>query len=536
MIKWTFLVFMLLSGNVISTPYVIHHSSKTTGGTMHHLSHFDPEKKAISLTADIGLSDTGISYLTNLGQEKDWVVYLPAVSGLHLPQLVVYNPETLIEKLRIDVPELLDSSQHVLKTSSLFMSGNGKHIVLLSGQNQLSVHLFELKTGKTLLSRPLNPRQSEVAITTDKKFLYAKNIEGNGRTLTVIDINAATTSAVVNMGSSDVRTVIHGSKMLVSMEKKTNRRPVFELYQISLETGEKSQVDIPLSEYHFVFAGNSDNTSYIAGKQSKGKRDLFIVKITDEAVSQPAFQRRKIMPRSMELSKNQKVLMVLGEDKMAAINTHDLSLKSRNRLPFDVLTGIISEDGSLGVIQENIGSEIGFVDLVEGDVIKQMGAGRMSVKVAKTTLKIQVVATGALLSVVSSVVEYFESAKQLQFSADESRLMVINENSNDITFFDAVKFKKLDAISTGNRTELMLQFKQADNKVLTVNRNQINVFNARDGEEILEIKPANLVGVGLSEGLVFYQKGVDLHQINLSELTQPKKYQTINALGVYELN
>lgn len=531
--KWTVLFIVLVADFALAKPYLLHHNQDINNHTIHYLSLLDAEDQSISVTKELGKSSSELSFIADLKKSDKIAVYLPR-DGKHTSELVVYHKSSLAELLRFEVPNILITDNHQLAISPLFTSHNGKNIVLISNDDELSIHIYDAETGKTLLSRPLNERSSYLTTTSDKRYFYAQNLTGNGRNLTVIDLDHAETTVLTNLGNFDTNTYLHGHSLLVSSEKKTQRRPVFELFRINFIDGKKTDVELPLSEYHYVFAGNQHMETFVAGKQTKGKRDLFLSKLTDEKISQPVFQQRKIMPKSMELSKNEKVLMVLGEDKMAAISTKDLSLKSRNRLPFDVLRGIVSEDGELGIIQENSGSEIGFVNLIEGDVVKQIGAGRMGVKLGKVSPLYLL--SGIAGSILDAVIDSLSSTKQLQFNYDESRLMVINEISNDITVFDTLKFKKLDAISTGSQTHFMIQFPEFRNKVLTFNDQQINVFDATEGTELLELKPASLKGFNPDKGVVFYQSGGNLKQLNLTDLSAPIDYQIQNALAVYDIN
>ncbi|MCX7553088.1 hypothetical protein OS175_04300 [Marinicella sp. S1101] len=528
--KWLVLCCVVVAGMAESKHYIVHHASHNESGYVHMLSQWHPVTQKLTHKTIIGEAKKDLSYVLYSTSQQQIITYLPANNN-RSSQLVFFEFSTLKEIRRIDVPQILTDSNHMMATTPLFLSADQNNVVLLSNQSDLSLHIFNIVDGKTLLSRQLNNKQSLLKVTDDNVYFYAKNVHGNGRNLTIIDLNAAKTTGVVNLGKLDVNTHMHDGFMWVSMEQQSNRRPTFGLHQIDFKNGKKIKTDVPASEYHFVFVRAANGSSYVAGKNVKGKRDLFIAEINKSAVSEPVYQGKKVAPRALSISGDGQTLMVIGEDKLAVVGTTDMSLRSRFRLPFDSFYGVVNEAGTLGIVQEGSGSEIGFVDLVEGDVKKQIGAGRTLVKIGKISPGYLI--GGLVLGGAASHIISHYSEKKLQFNHDESRALVINGISNDITFIDAENYKKMDAISTGNDALLMLQFPALPDIVLTMNQMQINIFDAQKAEELLELNSIRLVGVDTESAVVFYQENNQLKQLDLKDLTAPTTVSEITALGVY---
>lgn len=532
MLRPTLLFLLIVTELASANKYLVHHVTGKKGQYNHKLSLLD-DAYQLNQTIKVGDSALNESVIATDDGSDNIIFYLPVNKG-HNSQLVIYEKNSLNEKVRIQVPEVIEQSKHQLMTPPLFLSENKQNVIFINRNQGTSVNIYDINSGKVLLHRPISKQPIYLAITKDQKYLYTYNLEHQSRLLMVVDLNSAKTTVLENIGGSDVVTQLHQNTLLISKEKKTQRRPVFELYQIRFSDGKKIKIDVPLSEYHFVFANNGlGDKTYVAGKKTKNKRDLFVFELNRSRLGEPAYTRKKVIPRAMEINQNNDVLMIIGEDKMMTVDAINLTKISDNRLPFDVVNGILNKAGSLGIIQENSGSEIGFVDLKKGKVLAQVGAGRTAVKLSKNIWRPFV--SGLLPGVLAHVLEKNYSTKSMVFSKDENKLIVTNANSNDITFFDITKQKKLKAIGTGAKTQFMYLAKHSGNKVLTANKSQINVFDIDANEELLELKPVKILGLDTNSDLVFYQNQANLNILTLSDMTDKAVMSNIYAENVIRL-
>ena len=102
-------------------------------------------------------------------------------------------------------------------------------------------------------------------------------------------------------------------------------------------------------------------------------------------------------------------------NNLSTINLENNTLQSRIRIPFDPLDGIVNNQGTIGYVQENNGSQVGNFDLVSGKLIEQSSAGRFFKQVLvnsrKTVLKVLIV--GLVPAVVEMIFSLNNSKYQL---------------------------------------------------------------------------------------------------------------------------
>lgn len=529
------LIFILLftASIVNAKTYLSYYLTHENGNDIHNISKIDPQTGQFSNSYKLGHAINEESLVYSNANSPLIAVYLKQESKNDRIVVLMKDSLELVSKFQIPKYNYQTSKKSISFT--VFISSDNKKIVIFSGDDKISdINIYDLKSGANLYNKKITGHDFQVSRTKDLNYFVIEYSNLQNRFLRVLDINNLKTSAFKNLGQFPVSTTVFNNTVMISTEKPHSRGTQYKLSEINFKTNEIiNHQDISLTPYIFV-SNKAENEMFIVGRNTKKKKDLFVLRVTKDNKLVKTNYKKKLNPIDAVLSADNTRLMVVGEDKLATINLVSDTLQSRIRIPFDPLTGIINSNGSIGYVQENNGSQIGNFDLVNGKLIEQSSAGRFLSQVIVNSRKaiLNVMIVGLIPSLVETFFSRNNSQKNILLDNDENQLYVINATTNDLSIFDAHTLKKRYAKETGSKTYLMSQGPSKKSPILTIGKDKLNVIDNKNNSILLTLNNAKLIGLDKENDILFYNLNKTLHIYDMKKNIDLSKVSSIDILSI----
>ncbi|MCF6300055.1 MAG: hypothetical protein L3J52_02890 [Proteobacteria bacterium] len=443
-------------------------------------------------------------------------------------EVIVLEKHSLREISRTSVPTLKWPDDISMTISPILISDDDSKLIVVSkGAKNLEINIYDLNSSEELFNRKLGVYGHHISRSIDNKFIIFESQSSKKRLFTVIDIKSLKTSALVNLGQSPITTHVFNNSLFVSTQRSPKRNKYYSLSKIDFKNNKKTKYKThSLTPFVFVHDAHQ-NQLYVAGKNTKKKKDLFVMTFDKDLSFEVKNFAKKVKPIKSKINKNNTKLMIIGENKLATVDIKKNMLQSYIRIPFDPLNGFMNTKGTIAYVQEDKGSQVGNFDLVSGKLIEQSNAGRFFNQVIVNTRRF----------VISGLTQYFfmrqNSQKNIMLDNLEKNLFVINATTNDLSIFDAQSLKKQLAIGTGFKTYFMSQGPNKKSPFLIVGKNRISLFDSQLNNEVLKLPEATMKGLDNDKDLLFYTLGNTLHVYDMLNRKEVSQLNMFNPLAVY---
>lgn len=449
-------------------------------------------------------------------------------------EVIIFNKESYAQVSKINVPKIKWPDPDMYQVTPMFISKDDKHLVVISkGDARKEVNIYDIKSGINIYNRKLGNFNYKVSRSKGLDYLIFENISLKNRMLIVIDINNHKTSAVSSLGSYLVNTHIFNNSIMISTEHSPVKNKYYSLEKLDFNSNNKIRYE-EKSLSPFVFTHDEKQQFlYVAGRNIKKKKDLFIMKFDNYKLLEKTDFKKKIKPLKATLNSAFNKLMIIGEFKLATIDTQNNKLISRIRIPFDPLNGFMNKGGTIAYIQEDYGSQVGNFDLVKGKLIEQSNAGRFFKKALILSRKILIVGLLTDYIIFDVLLKNRYSTKNMMLDNSGNKLLVINSTTHDLTIFDAKTLKKIKSRGTGGKTFLMSQTPKKDSPILIIGEKRLSLLDIQTNDLVLKLNDAKLKGLDNDNGILFYQRDDILHIYNMLTQRLLSKVSNINVFAVY---
>ena len=521
-----YLICLLTTSNFsYAKTHLAHFIKESNGAYTHYLSTIEPATGMKGKEMRIGQSETRASLIFTNKESALIAVLLQHENKLD--EVVILKKANLEEVNRIDVPKVKWSDYQGLLIPPVLIADDTKLIVISKGEEDQQINIYDINSKENIFKRNLGGYDYHISRSQDLNYITFESQSTHSRLFIAVDINNNKISTLVNLGQSEVQTHIYNNSLFFSSERSPKLNKYYALSKIDFNTNKRTNYK-EKSFTHYVFTHDSKQDSlYIAGKNLKKKKDLFVLKFNRDNTYKSISYKKKVKPLKAVLNKNNSVLMIIGENKLAAINIKNDSLISYIRIPFDPLDGFMNADGSIGYVQENSGSEVANFDLINGKRIEQSNAGRI---ISQSVANLRKHLLGWLPNM---LFDFLESNKNMLLDNNELNLFVINSTTNDLTIFDAKTLKKKFSKGTGFKTYFISQGPKSNSPILIIGENRISLVDSHLNNPLIRFNDAKIRGIDKENDILFYAIGNNLHIYDMLHHEELSIINQFNTIAIY---
>ncbi len=466
-------------------------------------------------------------------KNKDHKLMAVLLQNPDTDEVIILNKSSLKIIRRINVPKVEWPKNQISNTLPIFLDDEKLVVISKAGKNQ-TVNFFQIDSGENVFHKELGRHDHNIHLTENARFLTFESLSAHERIFTAIDLKHNKTSALVNLGKLDVKTHIFKDALYFSQLRSPRSRSYFTLNSLNLSNNKRSEYPVQ-STTHFTFVNNHDHTQlFIAGKNTKKKKNLYLMSFRTIHDFDKQHYHKKINPLSLATNEKNHLLMVIGTNKLAIIDTTKNQMKSVINIPFDPLWGFINHDGNTAYIQENNGSEVANFDLINGQFIQQSNAGRI---MAQSVVNLRKYALVGFAGIAGGITEMLfsrlVSQKNMILDNQQKHLFVINNTTNDLSVFDAQTLKKKYSRGTGKGTNFISQGPKENSPILIVGKKFVSVVDHQLERPAIRFKKAKVVGLDWHNDILFMVMNKNLH---IYDMLHDKKLAVVKqpeTLAVY---
>ena len=526
------IILLFFSFSIHSEDYLTYYTKPNNGVDSHFISKLDLNTGILSKTIHLGNLNNSNSLLGINKENKLFSVFLQTEN--RLDEVAIFDKKTFAQVAKIQVPKIKWPDSDMFQVSPISISKDDEQLIVISsGNSNKELNIYNIKSGENIYKRKLGKHNYKVSKSKDLNYLIFESISSKNSMLIVIDIKNHKTSAIISLGSSEFKTHLFQNSLFISTEHSPVKNKYYSLEKLDFESNKKIKYQ-EKSLSHFVFDNDEEQQSlFVAGRNIKKKKDLFIMELDNNSLLNKTDYKKKIKPIKAVLNSSQNKLMIIGEFKLATIDTEKNVLLSRIRIPFDPLDGFMNKEATIAYIQEGYGSQVGSFDLVRGELIEQSSAGRFFNKVLILSRKVLLVGLLTDYIIFDVMLKYRYSTKNMMLDNTGNKLLVINSTTNDLTIFDAKTLKKVKSKGTGSKTFLMSQASKDDSPVLIIGEKRLSLMDIKTNTIVLKLNKAQLKGLDNNNGILFYEINNRLHIYNMYTQKELSRVDNANVFSVY---